>query len=41
MTHSDGIAAEDLANLGVCHSAGLQALVGETKIHIRQKGDAL
>ena len=32
--------AEDIANLGFCHSAGLQALVGETKVHLRQKGDA-
>lgn len=39
LTDFDCIAAEDIADLGVCYSAGLQALVGETKVHLWQKGD--
>lgn len=31
--------AEDIANLGIRHSAGLQALVGETKVYLWQKGN--
>ena len=41
LTNFDCIAAEDTADLGFCYSAGLQALVGETKVHLRQKGDVL
>ena len=41
LTNLDCSAAEDIADLGVCYSAGLQALVGETKVHLWQKGDVL
>lgn len=41
LTGSYCVAAEDIADLGVRHSIGLQAVVGETEVHLWQKGDAL
>ena len=41
VTVIERVVAEDIANLGVCNSVGLQALVGETKVHVWQTGDTL
>ena len=39
LTAFDCMAAEDIANLGFCYSAGIQVVVGEAKVHLWQKGD--
>ena len=31
--------AENIANMGVCHSAGVQAVVGETQVYLWQTGE--